>query len=426
MPRTRQRDFLPASRPVLAHLRCPRRTSGTFGSTPGSREGDEVSVHYDPMIAKMIAWDADRAAALARLQGALARTQVVGLTTNLAFLGALAGHPAFAVGSRHRLHPAPPRGRAAAGGRAASGRRGRWLACLAELAPGRRRVAAERRRATRPIPIRLGSAATAGGSTSATHNEITFLDGDGAEIPVPVHYRRDGGFLLDLPSGPLAARGALDGDGRLRADLRDRQVTATGGLAGQRLHRLPRRREPMPWASTIPGRRARRRPRAWQRPPDRAHAGQDHPAPGRCGRRGEARRADPGPRGDEDGAHHGGASRRPDRGPALAPSATWSRRAPSCSPSRLRRADPLMQLPSKQSRSSRSARATACRTRPRPSRPRSRSRLIDRLSASGLSAVEAGAFVSPKWVPQMADSAEVLAGIARRAGRKPTRSWCPT
>ena len=42
--------------------------------------------------------------------------------------------------------------------------------------------------------------------------------------------------------------------------------------------------------------------------------------------------------------------------------------------------------------------------------------LIDRLSATGLSAVEAGAFVSPKWVPQMADSAEVLAGIERRAG----------
>ncbi|SMF44635.1 hydroxymethylglutaryl-CoA lyase [Tistlia consotensis] len=42
--------------------------------------------------------------------------------------------------------------------------------------------------------------------------------------------------------------------------------------------------------------------------------------------------------------------------------------------------------------------------------------LIDRLSASGLPAVEAGAFVSPKWVPQMADSAEVLRRIQRRPG----------
>jgi hydroxymethylglutaryl-CoA lyase len=41
--------------------------------------------------------------------------------------------------------------------------------------------------------------------------------------------------------------------------------------------------------------------------------------------------------------------------------------------------------------------------------------LIDRLSAAGVPAVEAGAFVSPKWVPQMADTEAVLAGISRRA-----------
>jgi isopropylmalate/homocitrate/citramalate synthase len=42
--------------------------------------------------------------------------------------------------------------------------------------------------------------------------------------------------------------------------------------------------------------------------------------------------------------------------------------------------------------------------------------LIDRLSATGLKTIEAGAFVSPKWVPQMADSAEVLARIRRAPG----------
>ena len=42
--------------------------------------------------------------------------------------------------------------------------------------------------------------------------------------------------------------------------------------------------------------------------------------------------------------------------------------------------------------------------------------LIDRLSETGLSAIEAGAFVSPKWVPQMADSAEVLRRIKQRPG----------
>jgi hydroxymethylglutaryl-CoA lyase len=43
--------------------------------------------------------------------------------------------------------------------------------------------------------------------------------------------------------------------------------------------------------------------------------------------------------------------------------------------------------------------------------------LIDRLAAAGLPAVEATSFVSPKWVPQMADNAAVMAGIHRRAGR---------
>src|SRR6478609_11098306 len=42
--------------------------------------------------------------------------------------------------------------------------------------------------------------------------------------------------------------------------------------------------------------------------------------------------------------------------------------------------------------------------------------LIDRLTDAGLSVVEATAFVSPKWVPQMADNAEVMAGIRRKPG----------
>jgi len=42
--------------------------------------------------------------------------------------------------------------------------------------------------------------------------------------------------------------------------------------------------------------------------------------------------------------------------------------------------------------------------------------LIDRLSATGLRSIEATSFVSPKWVPQLADAAEVMAGIHRRPG----------
>ena len=42
--------------------------------------------------------------------------------------------------------------------------------------------------------------------------------------------------------------------------------------------------------------------------------------------------------------------------------------------------------------------------------------LIDRLSATGLQSIEATSFVSPKWVPQLADAAEVFSGITRRNG----------
>ncbi|AYQ86546.1 hydroxymethylglutaryl-CoA lyase [Burkholderia gladioli] len=42
--------------------------------------------------------------------------------------------------------------------------------------------------------------------------------------------------------------------------------------------------------------------------------------------------------------------------------------------------------------------------------------LVDRLSKAGFRNVEAASFVSPKWVPQMADGAELMAGIARRPG----------
>jgi hydroxymethylglutaryl-CoA lyase len=43
---------------------------------------------------------------------------------------------------------------------------------------------------------------------------------------------------------------------------------------------------------------------------------------------------------------------------------------------------------------------------------------VDRLSAAGLPVIEVSAFVSPKWVPQMADAAEVFAGIERRPGTR--------
>ncbi len=91
-----ERDFLPSTG-VLRHLRFPS-ASGHVRVDTGVREGDAVTVHYDPMIAKLIVWDVDRDACLRRLRVALAATSVAGLTTNLDFLAAVADHPAFAAG----------------------------------------------------------------------------------------------------------------------------------------------------------------------------------------------------------------------------------------------------------------------------------------------------------------------------------------
>ncbi|MDR9849342.1 acetyl/propionyl/methylcrotonyl-CoA carboxylase subunit alpha [Herbaspirillum huttiense] len=82
----------------------------------GVREGDAISPFYDPMIAKLIVWGADRDAALRNMARALAQYQVVGLATNIGFLQRLIAGQAFATADldtglieRHRdsLFPSP-------------------------------------------------------------------------------------------------------------------------------------------------------------------------------------------------------------------------------------------------------------------------------------------------------------------------------
>ncbi|MFQ6547864.1 biotin carboxylase N-terminal domain-containing protein [Aestuariibius sp. 2305UL40-4] len=85
--------FLPAVG-RLAHLAFP---DGVRADS-GVRSGDEISPHYDPMIAKVIAHGATRDEALARLEGGLSGTEVVGTVTNLGFLRRLVRHEGFAAG----------------------------------------------------------------------------------------------------------------------------------------------------------------------------------------------------------------------------------------------------------------------------------------------------------------------------------------
>ncbi len=78
------RDFLPASG-HLATLRFPPEGPG-LRIDSGVREGDVISPHYDPMIAKVIAHGPDRSAAFAALGRALGATVTAGSVTNRAFL----------------------------------------------------------------------------------------------------------------------------------------------------------------------------------------------------------------------------------------------------------------------------------------------------------------------------------------------------
>ena len=85
--------FLPGSG-RLQRLRLPA-PSAHVRIDSGVVEGDVVTIFYDPMIAKLIVHDTDRAGALARLREALAQCDVAGPKSNIAFLEALVRHPAI-------------------------------------------------------------------------------------------------------------------------------------------------------------------------------------------------------------------------------------------------------------------------------------------------------------------------------------------
>ncbi len=86
-------DFLPATGKIK-HLRFPEN-SPHIRVDSGIVENDEISIHYDPMIAKLIVWDKNRNNALARLRGAISACQIAGLTTNLSFLLSIATNESF-------------------------------------------------------------------------------------------------------------------------------------------------------------------------------------------------------------------------------------------------------------------------------------------------------------------------------------------
>ena len=81
-------DFLPQTG-TLTYLSTPEESEFVRVDT-GVRQGDDVSVFYDPMIAKLIVWDENREKALKRMAKALSEYRIQGVTTNIEFLYNLA------------------------------------------------------------------------------------------------------------------------------------------------------------------------------------------------------------------------------------------------------------------------------------------------------------------------------------------------
>ncbi|GAB6018588.1 Methylcrotonoyl-CoA carboxylase subunit alpha, mitochondrial, variant 2 [Chamberlinius hualienensis] len=92
-------NFMPGAG-HLAHLSTPKPASDVRIET-GVLQGDDVSVHYDPMIAKLVVWSSDRTSALFKLRHCLSQYHIAGLSTNINFLLDLAGHPEFQQGHVH-------------------------------------------------------------------------------------------------------------------------------------------------------------------------------------------------------------------------------------------------------------------------------------------------------------------------------------
>ena len=97
MPRTRSATFLP-SIGRLVYYRPPGDDDHVRVDT-GVFEGGEVSMYYDPMIAKLITYGANREEAIAHMRSALDRFLIRGVSNNLSFLSALMVHPRFVEGS---------------------------------------------------------------------------------------------------------------------------------------------------------------------------------------------------------------------------------------------------------------------------------------------------------------------------------------
>ena len=212
------RNFLPSTG-TLVHLRLPTEDAHVRVDT-GVRQGDTVTPFYDPMIAKVIVHDRDRASAMRRMAALMADTEVVGVTTNAGLLKALCAHPAFVGGEvdtgfieRYRadLFPkaAPAADRAFA------------VATLARLLEWRETPAGSSADPHSPWNAQDGFRLLDEG-----HDEVRWKDGE-REVVVIARRRRGGTLRLELPGGALDATVRRAADGRIAVNLGNDSFDAT-------------------------------------------------------------------------------------------------------------------------------------------------------------------------------------------------------
>jgi propionyl-CoA carboxylase alpha chain len=90
------RSFLPSIGRLVRY--CPPVSTPHVRVDTGVYEGGEVSIHYDPMLAKLITYGATRDEAIARVRHALNEFCIRGVSHNISFLAALVNHPRFHAG----------------------------------------------------------------------------------------------------------------------------------------------------------------------------------------------------------------------------------------------------------------------------------------------------------------------------------------
>ncbi|MGH6949189.1 MAG: acetyl/propionyl/methylcrotonyl-CoA carboxylase subunit alpha, partial [Kiloniellales bacterium] len=206
------RDFLPTGGRLL-HLALPD-AAPDLRIESGVGEGDTVGLHYDPMIAKLVAWGKDRTAAFRRLKAALVETRIAGVATNLDFLARLAGHEALLGGeidtgfiARHLAELVPPP--------APSDRESLCMAALGEVLARRRESRAAAARSNDPwSPWSLANGWRLHGAGRAT---VSFLDGE-TRHSVEVRFRGEG-FEVGALDAWQRAVATLEDDGLLEVAL---------------------------------------------------------------------------------------------------------------------------------------------------------------------------------------------------------------